>query len=81
MSGLIGYQQASFICSQTLCCVDDPVLRSLADRNNHAVSREEMSGVRNVSKGAVFIFNHIFKDNTVIFDLHRSHIVLKLNAL
>ena len=57
VSSLIGHQKSPVVGSQSLGSVDDPVLRSLADGDNHAVCRIEMMGIRNIGECSIFIFN------------------------
>ena len=80
MTGFIGYQKSPVVGSQSFGSIDDPVLRSLADGNDHAVGWIEMMRIRYIGEGAIFMFDDILEDHAVVSDLHRSFVILKLDT-
>ena len=73
--------QRPCISSQSLSGVDNPVLWTLTDGNNHAVSGVKGFASGNFGETAFFILGHILKDYSFICDFHRSLVVFKLNSL
>ena len=81
MTGFICHQKTFGISSQSLSGVDNPVLWTLTDGNNHAVSGVKGFASGNFGETAFFILGHILKDYSFICDFHRSLVVFKLNSL